>query len=133
MIVRHYALSLVLGLVVLGLGIAAEGVVAPASAQAPSRSSGDWVVPRTDDGHPDLQGNWSNSTLTPLQRPKDQEAVLTWEQASAIEQGRADVVITKSQRSDPDRRPAGPSWSASTRRRDATTRSIPTEVSAWPS
>ena len=42
-------------------GIAAQGLVVPASAQA---SSGQWVMPRTADGHPDLQGNWSNATLT---------------------------------------------------------------------
>jgi hypothetical protein len=100
MIVRGSAL-----LLVLCLGIAAEGLVARASAQAPSGGSGEWVVPRTADGHPDLQGNWSNSTLTPLQRPQDQEAVLSWEEARAIEQGRAEVVIAKSEPSDPDRPP----------------------------
>ncbi len=26
-------------------------------------------IPRTPDGHPDLQGIWSNSTLTPIERP----------------------------------------------------------------
>ena len=29
-----------------------------------------WVQPRTPDGQPDIQGNWNNSTLTPLQRPR---------------------------------------------------------------
>jgi hypothetical protein len=29
-----------------------------------------WNVPRTPDGHPDLQGVWSNASLTPLERPK---------------------------------------------------------------
>jgi hypothetical protein len=28
-----------------------------------------WRVPRTPDGHPDLQGYWTNTTATPLQRP----------------------------------------------------------------
>ena len=28
-----------------------------------------WSVPRTPDGKPDLQGNWTNETLTPLERP----------------------------------------------------------------
>ena len=30
-----------------------------------------WVAPRTPDGHPDLQGLWNNSTLTPLERPRN--------------------------------------------------------------
>jgi hypothetical protein len=29
-----------------------------------------WSVPRTPDGRPDLQGNWTNNSVTPLQRPK---------------------------------------------------------------
>ena len=28
-------------------------------------------LPRTADGHPDLQGFWDNSTVTPLERPKE--------------------------------------------------------------
>ena len=28
-----------------------------------------WNVPRTPDGHPDLQGIWTNATVTPLERP----------------------------------------------------------------
>ena len=38
-----------------------------------------WTLPRTPDGHPDLQGVWSNATLTPLERPKEFEgkSVLT--------------------------------------------------------
>ena len=30
-----------------------------------------WTVPRTSDGHPDLQGFWNNTTYVPLERPKD--------------------------------------------------------------
>jgi len=29
-----------------------------------------WTAPRTPDGHPDLQGVWTNNTITPLERPK---------------------------------------------------------------
>jgi hypothetical protein len=30
-----------------------------------------WSMPRTPDGHPDLQGIWTNATLTPLVRPEE--------------------------------------------------------------
>lgn len=30
-----------------------------------------WTAPRTPDGQPDLQGVWTNSTMTPLERPAD--------------------------------------------------------------
>lgn len=38
--------------------------------------SADWKVPRTPDGRPDLQGVWSNNSVTPMTRPsqwKDKE------------------------------------------------------------
>jgi hypothetical protein len=30
-----------------------------------------WTVPRTPWGHPDLEGLWTNATLTPFQRPPE--------------------------------------------------------------
>ena len=46
-----------------------------------------WVVPRTADGHPDLQGFWSNASITPLQRPKElgSKEFYTAEEAAAVE------------------------------------------------
>src|SRR5262245_49590084 len=41
------------------------------SAQAPVRAAKAWTAPRTADGHPDLQGTWNYSTLTPIERPRE--------------------------------------------------------------
>ena len=65
---------------------AADGVVSTAAAQNRSSDTGQWEVPRTVDGHPDLQGNWTNVTLTPFQRRQDQGPVYTLEQVQEIEQ-----------------------------------------------
>src|SRR4051794_12688311 len=45
------------------------------------------TIPRTPDGHPDLQGIWVNDTVTPLERPKRfaDKAVLTEAEAAAYE------------------------------------------------
>ena len=44
-------------------------------------------LPRTADGHPDLQGVWTSATLTPLERPPEfaNKPVLTPEEAAAFE------------------------------------------------
>ncbi len=44
-----------------------------------------WTPPRTPDGQPDLQGYWTNATLTPLERPAQfaGKAVLTPAEAAA--------------------------------------------------
>ncbi len=85
---------------------AAPGVVSPAAAQARS-SDAEWGVPRTRDGHPDLQGKWTNQSMTPISRRGDQGLVYTPEQVAEIEQGYVDRFIRGSQPSDPDR-PAPP-------------------------
>jgi len=40
-------------------------------AAAPAAGQKKWVAPRTSDGKPDLQGTWTNATVTPLERPKE--------------------------------------------------------------
>jgi hypothetical protein len=44
------------------------------------------AVPRTPDGHPDLQGNWLNNAATPFERPKELEsrASLTDEEVAEL-------------------------------------------------
>jgi hypothetical protein len=85
----------------------ATGFVGVSAMEAQTVSDGDatWVMPRTPDGHPDLQGNWTNATLTPFERPEGQGPVLSREQALAIERGQAETVEERSQASDPDRPP----------------------------
>lgn len=43
----------------------------PSAAANRQREGKAWVVPRTAGGHPDLQGFWSNATLTPFERPRE--------------------------------------------------------------
>jgi len=51
------------------LGALAVIVAAPLAGQTPVAKSKTWSVPRTPDGQPDLQGIWTNATITPLERP----------------------------------------------------------------
>ena len=70
-----------------------------ALAQQPKR----WIMPRTGDGRPDLQGNWSNATVTPLERPQGRGPVLTTEEV-AIAEGRLKARLDSlSRKSDPNR------------------------------
>ncbi len=63
----------------------APGVVSSAAAQNRASDAGKWEVPRTPDGHPDLQGNWTNMTLTPFERAEGRGPVFTSEEVDAIE------------------------------------------------
>jgi hypothetical protein len=91
----------------------------PASAQAPAAAApttkkpvaaakSAWKVPRTPDGKPDLQGTWTNETITPIERPATAAgAALTEAEAARLEQGVTDRISRLSQPSDPNR-PAPP-------------------------
>ena len=48
--------------------VASEAQTAAVKAAAPAKP---WTLPRTPDGQPDLQGFWTNTTYTPLERPKN--------------------------------------------------------------
>ena len=73
---RLVAFMSVLGIAVAAVwltpaSVAAQRPAAAASATPPSAAAKPWTVRRTPDGQPDLQGYWTNSTYTPLQRPKE--------------------------------------------------------------
>ncbi len=94
-----------LAITALLVSAASAGLTYPAAAQARASDATKWEVPRTVDGHPDLQGSWTNATLTPLQRPSGWEPVLTWEKVAEIETGQAELVAQTNEASDPGRAP----------------------------
>src|SRR5215468_4606493 len=74
-------------------GVLSAAIVSPqvAMAQAPAAapkgtgSSKAYKAPRTQDGQPDLQGYWSNTSYTSLQRPADvNKPFYTKEEAEAM-------------------------------------------------
>ena len=66
---------------------AASGAVSEAQQAATSSSASAWAAPLTPDGRPDLQGVWTNATLTPLERPErlGGRAFLTEDEVAALE------------------------------------------------
>jgi hypothetical protein len=74
-------------------------------AQAPAQKPKPWSVPRTADGKPDLQGNWTNETQTMLERMGAKSATLTDSEAAAIEERARVVAEFRDKASDPNRPP----------------------------
>jgi hypothetical protein len=69
----------------------------------PKRAPNGWIPARTPDGQPDLQGVWTNATITPFERPTalHDRAFLTRAEAEVLERQAA------SQREDDGPPPAG--------------------------
>jgi hypothetical protein len=69
-----------------------------------------WTAPRTPDGHPDLQGVWTNNTRTPLQRPRELGAKEFYTEAelSALQKREADRLA----KNEEDGRPTEPGTAA---------------------
>jgi hypothetical protein len=77
---------------------------APAQQAAPAdrvgttlRSTAAWTPPLTADGHPDLQGYWTNDTYTPLERPKEVagKELFTEEEAAAFVKAGVDRLLAQ--------------------------------------
>ena len=72
------------------VAVATGGLLAGTSQDAigqPTGTLNGWETPRTGWGEPDLQGIWTNATLTPIERPDGlgDKAVLTDEEAAEFE------------------------------------------------
>ncbi len=88
------------------LAFASTGFFASAVAQTPEgaqRWDPDWQPAKTEWGHPDLQGKWKNSTLTPFERRPGLGPVYT--EAEVIERERQSLASFQEDQepSDPDR------------------------------
>jgi len=76
----------------------AAGIVALATApldgqtRAGATAAKTWTQPRTPDGQPDLQGVWTNATITPFERPSALagKEFLTAEEAAKLERENAE-------------------------------------------
>jgi hypothetical protein len=74
----------------------------PVTAKAATSTSKSWTPPRTPDGQPDLEGVWTNPTLTPLERPAELAG-----KEFLTEQEAADYVKRLLQQVNSDRRDGG--------------------------
>ena len=69
---------------------------------APAMAQEAWKAPRTPDGKPDLQGVWTNASLTTLERPRQfPSLVIPKEQAERMEKQRAQMMVASNARTDP--------------------------------
>ncbi len=88
--------------------LATAGFLFSAEAQTPGRTQGsdpDYQPPRTQWGHPDIQGNWSNATLTTFERRPGLGPVYTQAQVDELEGGQLTQIRAGSDPSDPERGP----------------------------
>ena len=89
------------------VGISVAGAQAPSPQQKPAvrpATAKPAALPRTADGHPDLQGNWTNATITPLERMRpNTPLVLSEEDARLDESKTAAALEAREAPSDPNR------------------------------
>lgn len=87
------------------------GVASAAHAQTADRFARwdrEYQPPMNEWGQPDLQGNWTNATITPLQRSRGLEPVYSRDEVDRIEGRTTARIVAGAQPSDPDRPPPEP-------------------------
>ena len=93
-------MSSAVGGAILGAALCVTTAFADAPAAAPK-----WRAPRTADGHPDLQGTWTNATITPFERPEKygERLELSPQEADELEHAEAAFNATADAPTDPFR------------------------------
>ena len=91
---NHRAFVVPAVLVVAALSLS---TVAGQSPQARRGNGAGSTLPRTADGRPDLEGYWTNDTVTPLERPAEfgEKQVITAEEAAAYAKKRMDQFLAQ--------------------------------------
>src|SRR5258705_4493095 len=97
------AAGMALGLIAL-TALPVAGQVTSTVTNAAARSD----LPRTPDGHPDLQGTYDLATMTPLERLPGDPAFLTKEKALALQRAEAQRRAKDDEPSPSDRPPPPP-------------------------
>jgi hypothetical protein len=97
-------------LVVTMLALATAAAQAPAGQQAPTKPAAarpaaqPGGIPRTPDGKPDLTGNWTNATITPIERLRPGTPLVVTEEAAVAEERSTRAALdAREQPSDPNR------------------------------
>jgi hypothetical protein len=92
-----------LGLVTAGASASAPQSSGASSRQAPPAAKAT-ALPRTADGRPDLQGNWTNATITPLERMRPNTPLVISEEAAIDDETKTrNAIEAREAPSDPNR------------------------------
>ena len=79
--------------VVIGRRVARAGAGRRSDPKAAAKTAKTWTPPRTPDGQPDLQGMWTNATITPFRAARARwpdKPFLTEQEAAVLEQQAAE-------------------------------------------
>src|SRR5262245_38178641 len=84
---KHLHAGLAAGALLCG-SLIAVSLLAQSPGTSSSAAPAGWKVPRTPDGHPDLQGVWGNNSVTPMTRPRQwkDKTVLTDAEVNELKQ-----------------------------------------------
>jgi hypothetical protein len=87
--VSRHVLFVFAALAAASISLRAQSPASPTPKPA-ARAAKAWTMPRTADGQPDLTGNWTNATYTPLERPANlgTKEFYTPDEAAVVEKER---------------------------------------------